>query len=148
MVLYGINASFSISRPRTKKKKTQHLDGYRLITPGNPQNGLCLCPKTSVRSSIWVPHRLGGDKFFSGESTFWTAPDFLSGRGMVLFHDWRRGWDSNPRSSEGESGFQDRHHKPLGHPSQVQIVLQNDAFGQSCRPFGYVSARLCDLLTV
>jgi hypothetical protein len=36
---------------------------------------------------------------------------------------------------KGESGFQDRHHKPLGHPSWLQILLQNDLVRQSCRLF-------------
>ena len=36
------------------------------------------------------------------------------------FPNWRRGWDSNPRSLESENGFQDRHHQPLGHPSTAQ----------------------------
>ncbi len=30
---------------------------------------------------------------------------------------WRRGWDLNPRSSCPDSGFQDRHVRPLRHPS-------------------------------
>ena len=40
---------------------------------------------------------------------------------------------------KGESGFQDRHHKPLGHPSWLQILLQNDPFRQSCQPFAGIS---------
>jgi hypothetical protein len=34
-------------------------------------------------------------------------------------------------AKKGENGFQDRHHKPLGHPSQLQILLQTDLFRQS-----------------
>ena len=30
---------------------------------------------------------------------------------------WRMGWDSNPRDARAPTGFQDRRHKPLGHPS-------------------------------
>jgi hypothetical protein len=43
---------------------------------------------------------------------------------------------------KGESGFQDRHHKPLGHPSWLKILLQIHFFRQSCRPFAGVSTRL------
>ncbi len=32
-------------------------------------------------------------------------------------------------AKKGESGFQDRHHKPLGHPSWLQILLQSDPPG-------------------
>ena len=30
---------------------------------------------------------------------------------------WRKGWDSNPRYHCWHDGFQDRFHRPLGHPS-------------------------------
>src|SRR5438093_9135207 len=30
---------------------------------------------------------------------------------------WRRGWDSNPRTTFAVAGFQDRCLQPLGHPS-------------------------------
>ena len=38
---------------------------------------------------------------------------------MLKICAWRRGWDSNPRTPYGVSGFQDRRLKPLGHPSNV-----------------------------
>jgi integrase len=34
---------------------------------------------------------------------------------------WRRGWDLNPRSSCPDSGFQDRHVRPLRHPSVLSF---------------------------
>ena len=37
---------------------------------------------------------------------------------------WRRGWDSNPRSGYPDSGFQDRHVRPLRHPSRPCVVMQ------------------------
>ncbi|GAH91666.1 unnamed protein product, partial [marine sediment metagenome] len=37
---------------------------------------------------------------------------------------WRRGWDSNPRSPCGDNGFQDRHHRPLGHPSGFEVTIE------------------------
>ena len=35
----------------------------------------------------------------------------------VLNSGWRRGWDSNPRSTCAETAFRERHHEPLGHLS-------------------------------
>ena len=35
---------------------------------------------------------------------------------------WRRGRDSNPWYPSGYSGFQDRRHRPLGHPSASDAV--------------------------
>ena len=35
---------------------------------------------------------------------------------------WRRERDSNPRAPCGANGFQDRRHRPLGHPSAPSIV--------------------------
>ena len=57
----------------------------------------------------------------SGKTTIFAAIAafailFLTTRGR-----WRRGWDSNPRSACTDNGFQDRHHRPLGHPS-MQLV--------------------------
>ncbi len=40
----------------------------------------------------------------------------------LLFASWRRGWDSNPRSSCPDSGFQDRHVRPLRHPSLLSLT--------------------------
>ena len=37
--------------------------------------------------------------------------------GHVSLQKWRRGWDSNPRTSHPVGGFQDRCLRPLGHPS-------------------------------
>ena len=36
---------------------------------------------------------------------------------MKALHQWRMGWDSNPRYGSPYGGFQDRCLKPLGHPS-------------------------------
>ena len=36
---------------------------------------------------------------------------------------WRREWDSNPRYSRLHNGFQDRRHRPLGHPSAGSGLL-------------------------
>ena len=35
---------------------------------------------------------------------------------------WRRRRDSNPRYPSGYSGFQDRRHRPLGHPSASKLL--------------------------
>src|SRR5689334_16012537 len=37
---------------------------------------------------------------------------------------WRKGWDSNPRTTCAVAGFQDRCLKPLGHPS-ISLILLN-----------------------
>ena len=36
---------------------------------------------------------------------------------------WRRWWDSNPRLTCANAGFQDRCLKPLGHPSTLDIIV-------------------------
>ena len=36
---------------------------------------------------------------------------------VFIQQGWRRRWDSNPRDPFEPNGFQDRHLKPLGHPS-------------------------------
>jgi hypothetical protein len=47
-------------------------------------------------------------------------------------------------AKKDENGFQDRHHKPLGHPSWLQILLQSDPFRQSA---ALVPASLYQILT-
>jgi hypothetical protein len=37
--------------------------------------------------------------------------------------EWRRGWDSNPRDPFGSNGFQDRRLQPLGHPSEIDLII-------------------------
>ena len=72
--------------------------------------------------------------------------------GALFLSGWRRGWDSNPRSACTDNGFQDRHHRPLGHPSIVNIIYPANwlasmfiilgsqhpvkAFGSGFLPFG------------
>src|SRR5262245_52539945 len=41
--------------------------------------------------------------------------------------DWRREGDSNPRYPSGYSGFQDRRHRPLGHPSAYERCVESRA---------------------
>ena len=58
--------------------------------------------------SIAAPNPMGSHNLPSCQSTRSTKVDTA---------DWRRGWDSNPRDPCGPAGFQDRYHRPLGHPS-------------------------------
>ena len=37
--------------------------------------------------------------------------------------NWRKGWDSNPRYRCRHDGFQDRFHRPLGHPSRTEVII-------------------------
>ena len=41
----------------------------------------------------------------------------------------RRGWDSNPRSPRGDSGFQDRCNRPLCHPSGLSRLQLTGILG-------------------
>src|SRR4030042_6692352 len=67
----------------------------------------------------------------------------------LMFYDYikfaqaRRGWDSNPRSACTDNGFQDRHHRPLGHPSvtikfYITTVLITRALGICFRYFQFL----------
>ena len=42
--------------------------------------------------------------------------------------NWRRGWDSNPRSGCPDFGFQDRHIRPLCHPSKFILTISFNHF--------------------
>ncbi len=63
-----------------------------------------------------------------------------------FFDEWRKGWDSNPRTGCPVAGFQDQCLKPLGHPSssvcrarrrrQCDVQVTSDIASQdgSCKP--------------
>ena len=56
-------------------------------------------------------------------SVLWraTARWLMIGR-LLARQGWRRGWESNPRSSYPDTGFRDRHFRPLSHLSALSAV--------------------------
>src|SRR5579872_2176547 len=76
--------------------------------------------------SSWRTERLGGPAIKScsvvggigsGGFSISTAVSPSPGAISASKCGWRRGRDSNPRYPFKYSGFQDRRHQPLGHPS-------------------------------
>ena len=53
----------------------------------------------------------------------WAFLDSNVRLGTAVDGFWRKGWDSNPRTSCPVAGFQDRCLKPLGHPSKTLNVF-------------------------
>ena len=47
---------------------------------------------------------------------------------------WRMGWDSNPRNADAFGGFQDRCHRPLGHPSRAPNRIGAPAAAATATP--------------
>src|ERR1700681_3763235 len=54
--------------------------------------------------------------------------DELTSVPSVGCRHWRRERDSNPRNRCRFSGFQDHHHRPLGHPSAPPFYSENCGF--------------------
>ncbi len=100
-----------------------------------PDRGLAYTRFPSVRLqplghlSARVPH-----KFFTTDIPVWlgTFPPLSPPRRDKM---WRKGRDSNPRYPFRYSGFQDRRHQPLGHPSawrgrKVARIFPNNQWAQ------------------
>ena len=48
--------------------------------------------------------------------------------GLMLYLNWRREWDSNPRYPHEYTGFRDRRLRPLGHLSEANIISDSRLF--------------------
>jgi hypothetical protein len=90
--------------------KSRCADRPALLRPGpaaRARRRFCLRSTNCITRAKWRERRLVGN----------ASRRRLTGVPSVGCRHWRRERDSNPRNRCRFSGFQDHHHRPLGHPS-------------------------------
>lgn len=93
-----------------------NIDERRILARQAPE----LRPRVYVVHSSWIPER---SRFKALRIR--SCSELVHSLGYISRLRWENRWrrerDSNPRSGEPESGFQDRRLQPLGHPSGARV---------------------------